>query len=72
MKTTALLSKPILLLSLVSSDVMACGIQPKNGRYRLELGDRVCGEKITVYLNDGGVSQTVRVKGWTTVNLHRR
>ena len=45
---------------------------PKNGRYRLDLGDRVCGEKITVYLNDGGGSQTVRVNGWTTVNFRRK
>ncbi|MFQ3247972.1 MAG: hypothetical protein ACI9SP_004631 [Arenicella sp.] len=45
---------------------------PKNGEYRLDLGDGVCGEKITVYLNDGGGSQTVRVNGWTTVNLRRR
>jgi len=45
---------------------------PKNGKYSLDLGSRVCGEKITVYLNDGAPSQTVRVNGWTTVNFRRR
>jgi len=44
---------------------------PRNGTYSLDLGSRVCGEKITVYLSDGGQSQTVRVNGWTTVNLRR-
>lgn len=45
---------------------------PKNGTYSLDLGSRACGEKVTVYLNDGGQSQTVRLDGWTTVNLRRR
>ncbi len=44
---------------------------PKNGRYRLDLGNGVCGQKITVYL-DGRASREVRVDGWTEVNLVRK
>lgn len=40
---------------------------PRNGTYRLDLGDGVCGEKITVYLN-GNQGREVRVDGWVTVN----
>ena len=44
---------------------------PRKGRYRLDLGSSVCGEKITVYL-DGNQGQRVRVNGWTRVNFVRR
>ncbi|MCF7988546.1 MAG: hypothetical protein K9L60_13405 [Methylovulum sp.] len=44
---------------------------PKNGTYSLDLGSRVCGEKITVYL-DGNDGHEVRVDGFATVNFARR
>ena len=44
---------------------------PRDGEYRLDLGSRVCGEKITVYL-DGNQGRRVRVDGWATVNYVRR
>lgn len=44
---------------------------PRKGVYRLDLGSRVCGQKVTVYL-DGNNSQRVRVDGWATVNYVRR
>jgi hypothetical protein len=44
---------------------------PKNGRYKLDLGSSVCGNKITVYL-DGNQGKRVTVNGWTTVNYVRK
>lgn len=44
---------------------------PRNGKFELDLGSRVCGEKITVYL-DGNQGQTVRVNGWSNLSFRRR
>lgn len=44
---------------------------PKNGEYELDLGNRICGEKTTVYL-DGNQGQLVRVDGWVNVNFKRK
>ncbi len=44
---------------------------PKDGRYVLEMGNNVCGETITVYI-DGNQGKKVKVKGMTTVNFVRR
>lgn len=44
---------------------------PRDGRYELDLGSDVCGQKITVYM-DGNDGKEVRVDGWVTVNFVRR
>ena len=43
---------------------------PRDGKYRLDLGLNVCGERITVFL-DGREVGRFKVDGWTTVNLVR-
>lgn len=43
---------------------------PRNGKFELDLGSSVCGEKITVYI-DGNKGQEVRVDGWININFRR-
>ena len=44
---------------------------PGYGKYRLDLGPRICGERTIVFL-DGREIGRFKVDGWTTVNLVTR
>ena len=43
---------------------------PREGKYRLDLGSRICGERATVFL-DGREVGRFKVGAWITVNLVR-
>ncbi len=40
---------------------------PKNGYYKLDLGNKVCGETISIYLN-GNQEIKVKVKDWVRID----
>jgi hypothetical protein len=55
----------------ISSSWNSTKAYPRKGEYQLDLGENVCGHKVTVCL-DGNHGQEVLVKGWVRVNFSRR